>query len=191
MTTSMLLASAIDDTGNRVVLQLGTLALMLWVVRNGAKTWRGEEPRRIEHHERTVGPWRSTWGTRRKYRTELGSGYLGVVFGAGFVVFSATDLVRMALGRSDDWGPWWAAGYVGAVLWTVGVAGLMSYFWVGLPDRLRPPCQRGWEVVDGELVLVRPGRTAEERADRQPITVGPASGGPARRRGPALPPPLP
>ena len=174
MTTSMLLASAMDDTGNRVVIQLGTLALMTWMVRNGVKTWRGEEPCRIEHHERTVGPWRSVWGTSRKYKTKMGSGYLGVVSGPGFVLISATDLLRMALGQGEDWGPWWTASYVGAFLFTVGALVLLAYFWSGLPDCLRPPCQRGWEVVDGELVLVRPGRTPKERAERQPITVDPA-----------------
>jgi hypothetical protein len=109
MTTSMFLASAMDDTGNRVVLQLGMLTLMIWVVRNGVKTWRGEEPRRIEQHERTVGPWRSIWGTNRKYKTKMGSAYLGVVSGPGFVLISATDLMRMALGQGEDWGPWWTA----------------------------------------------------------------------------------
>jgi hypothetical protein len=174
MTTSMYLASAMDDTGSRVVLQLGMLSLMIWVVRNGVKTWRGEEPRPIEQHERTVGPWRSIWGTNRRYKTKLGSGYLGVVAGPGFVLIAATDLVRMTLGQGEDWGPWWTASCVGAFLVTVGAVGLLLYFWTGLPDCLRPPCQRGWEVVDGELVLVRPGRTPRERAERRPITVDPA-----------------
>jgi hypothetical protein len=173
MTISAILASA-GDTGDRVVLQLGCLAFMSAVVWNGVKTWRGQEPRRVDEHERTVGPWRTIWGTTRRYRTKVGSAYLTMPVGAGFGLAAATDLVRLALGEDESWGPWWTVSYFAAGLSVVSFVGLTAYLWTGLPDCLRPPCQRGWEVVDGELVLVRPGRTAKERAERRPITVDPA-----------------
>ena len=171
--TASVLAAASDSTTDRVVLHLVWLAFMSWVIWNGVRVWRGEESRRVEQHERTVGPWPGGWGTNRKYRTYLGSAYLGVLFGVGFGLVSVADLVRLALGRDEEWAPWWAASYLGAALALVWLVLHLAYLWVGLPDRLRPPCQRGWEVVEGQRVLVRPGRTPQERAERRPLTVDP------------------
>ncbi len=70
----------------------------------------------------------------------------------------------------------------------VSAAGVIAYRLVELPDRLRPPCQRGWEVVDSDLVLVRPGRTPDERRARRPLGVDPP---PARPVGPPWPDPRP
>lgn len=163
-----------NDTMDRIAFQLFVLAWMAWTVWNGLKTWRGEEFRMVVEHERTKGPWPSGWGARRRYRSRMGMGYLGVLFGAGFALVSATDLLRMLLGQDEDWGVWWAASYVGMAMICVGGFGVLVYLLVGLPDPLRPPCQRGWEEVKGRLVLVRPGRTPQERAERQPLTVDPA-----------------
>lgn len=172
------------QTAERVVLMAVMLAFASWIVWNAVKVWRGDEVRAIAVHERSTGPWPGAWGSRRRYRSFLGAGFLGLPIGLGFGVIAATDLLRMALGRDEDWGPWWAASYAGVVLLLVGVAGVIAYRTVGLPDRLRPPCQRGWEVVDGELVLVRPGVTVAERRERRPLGVGPS---PVAR--PAPPPP--
>jgi hypothetical protein len=103
----------------------------------------------------------------------MGSGYLGAVFGAGFALISVADLVRMSLGQDEDWGSWWAASIVGVALAGLSVAGTMAYFWTGLPDGLRPPCQRGWEIVGGDLTLVRPGETPQESSQRLPLIADP------------------
>jgi hypothetical protein len=167
-----ILASA-GDTAGRVLLMLVTLAFGSWMVWNGIKVWRGEESRAVVRHERATGRWAAGWGSRRQYRSYLGAGYLLLPGGLGFGLVAATDLVRMALGRDEDWGPWWAAGYVGVGLLLVGVFGLIVYRLVGLPDGLRPPCQRGWEQVDDRLVLIRPGGTPAESRERRPLYADP------------------
>lgn len=182
--TGWSLMGAVGETTDRVVLQLAWLAFSSWMVWNGVKVWQGHELRRVEAFERSTGRWwPSAWGTNRRYKTWLGSGYLGVVFGAGFSLISVTDLVRLTLGQDEDWGPWWAASILGVALAGIGVAGVMAYFWTGLPDGLRPPCQRGWEVVDGDWRLVRGGETLEERRERLPLIADPGRRATTGRRG--------
>ena len=173
--TALCLVAGAGTTTDRVVLMTIVLAVAAWVVWNATKVWQGDEVHAVEQHERTVGPWPGGWGSRRRYRSYLGAGFLGFPIGLGLGVVALTDLVRMTLGRSEAWGPWWVASYIGMVLLVVGVALVVVYQWHGLPDPLRPRRQRGWEVVDGELVLVRPGRTPSERRERRPLWLDPTS----------------
>lgn len=166
--------AAAGDTAGRVALMIVGLGGALWVVRRSIGSWRGEEFRWIAAQEAQEGrPYPMFRGSSRKYQTLFGANYLFAVNFAGLVIITAGDLLRMALGRGEDWGPWWAASIAGVTMWVVWGGLMAAYITVGLPDRLRPPCQRGWEVVDGELKLVRPGRTREEYEARKPLWAQP------------------
>jgi hypothetical protein len=128
---------------------------------NGLKTWRGELPARWARHEAERGPTWTLWGSRRQYRSIAGSAYAGLVGCPGFLVILAGAVVTDLLGEPRDWWLNWVTGVAGMALVGAMVLFLLVYFWVGVPDRLRPPCQRGWEIVDGELRLVRPEAVGE------------------------------
>jgi hypothetical protein len=159
---------------SRTLAQLGILAVSVWAVWNGVATWRGVELAKYAAYEREHGPTMSPMGSRRKYQTWMGAGYIGLLIGVGFGLIALSDLLRMALGQDEDWVGWWIGSIVGFVLLLVGAVASAVYFWAGVPDRFRPPCQRGWEIVDGELVLVRPGDTEAERSERRAIQAGDA-----------------
>ncbi len=146
----------------------------LVLIHVGLQTWRGVEIAAIGEHERTIGSWTAYLGSRRKYRTMLGAGHTGVLVGAGFAIISGSDLLRMIVGQGPRWGPWVVASVVGALVLGVAFVYLVAYQLFGVPDALRPPCQRGWREIHGQLVLVRPGTTPKEREERRPIGVDPA-----------------
>jgi hypothetical protein len=153
-----------------LALCVATLALALAAIGNGIQTWRGVEPSTVERYERRVGQWPKARGTRRKYRTVWGAGYLAVPAGVGGVIAAAGDLVRMVLTEDRGWPPWQASVAAAGALLAVTTILALTYFWRGLPDSWRPPSQRGWEVVAGHRTLLRPGDTIRQRRQRRPIT---------------------
>ena len=153
-----------------LALCVATLAVGLAAIGNGIQTWRGVEPSTVERYERRVGPWPKATGTRRKYQTVWGAGYLAVPAGIGGVVAAAGDLARMVLTEDRSWPPWQASVAAGGALLAVTAILAFMYFWRGVPDRWRPPSQRGWEVVSGHRTLLRPGDTIRQRRQRRPIT---------------------
>lgn len=175
MTVSWLVAAAPpDDPASEVLWMAGALGASIVALVLGVRCWRGNEFAAVVEHERTRGPWPGgTPGSIRQYRSLLGASYLNTLGGAGFGVLGAGDLVRLAAGRGRDWGPWVAAEATGIVLLGIAVLLIQVYLFFGLPDRLRPPCQRGWEEIGGRLVLARPGATQGERDERKPIEVDP------------------
>ena len=146
-----------DDEAVRVSAgALGLVAFGTLAVWNGVLTWRGQQPVRWARHEAEHGPAWTVQRSRRQYQSTQGAAYVGVAGGAGFVVIAAGELVQGLLGQPRDWWLMWVAGIAGMALIGASVLFVLLYFWVGVPDRWRPPCQRGWEIVDGELRLVRP-----------------------------------
>jgi hypothetical protein len=138
----------------------------LW---NGILTWRGEEPAGWEEWERRNGPSRSLMGSRRKYQTWLGAGHIGVLGGPGIALIGLGDGLRRAAGQGQDWWVWWVISIVAMGLISVSAIYSIVYFWFGVPDRLRPPAQRGWELVKGRgAVQVRPHTAGEHPKYRPP-----------------------
>jgi hypothetical protein len=156
MTTVLAAQDGLDPVVAAAALLFG--ALISW---NGLMTWRGQQPRRWARHEAEHGPTWTLRGSRRQYRSLQGSAYAGLVGGPGFLLILGGAVVTQALGRPRDWWLMWATGIAGMALIWATVLFLLLYFWVGVPDHLRPPCQRGWEIVDGELRLVRPEAVGE------------------------------
>ena len=173
---------AADSVLNEVLIMLVILVFSVALVYTGVQTWRGNELSFIAEHERTIGPWTAVNGSRRKYRTNLGAGFMGVPAGIGFGLVSAGDLGRMALGEGPMWWPWYLVAAVGAGMILASFVYLLVYWFFGVPDAWRPPCQRGWKEIHGRLVLVRPGDTPQEREERRPITVDLAYRDVAERR---------
>lgn len=142
MTTSVVAAEGAEPLALVGVAALGLVGLF-----NGVQTWRGREARSIvAHAERTGDPdvartW--VWGGRRVYQSYLGSGLGHLPIGLGIIVLAAGLAVRDALDQPTDWGPWYLTAVVGATLVGLGGLYLLAYFWTGVPDRLRPPSQRG------------------------------------------------
>lgn len=137
---------------------------------NGILTWKGVELPAVERYERTVGPWPRRAGSRRKYQTLWGAGYLGTAAGLGIVVAAVGDLARMIVGEGRAWPAIQATFATGGGLVAVSCVLGVTYLARGLPDRCRPPCQRGWEVVSGHRALLRPGDSVRQRRERRPIT---------------------
>lgn len=153
-----------------LALCVATLAVGLAAIGNGIQTWRGVEPSTVERYERRVGRWPKATGTRRKYQTLWGAGYLAVPAGIGAVIAAAGDLARMVVTEDRAWRPWQASVAAGGALLAVSATLALTYFWRGVPDGWRPPSQRGWEVVAGHRTLLRPGDTIRQRRQRHPIT---------------------
>lgn len=145
-TAPVLLHLLAADSADPFLLVGGT-ALGLWAVYNGVQTWRGRELRSIVRHaERSGDPdaaRRWVFGGRRVYQSFLGAGLSGIPTGLGFLLILAGVTVRDALDRPEDWGPWYATAILATVLLGVGFLYSVAYFWTGVPDRLRPPSQRG------------------------------------------------
>jgi hypothetical protein len=144
-------------------LVFGTL---LWW--NGVKTWRGEQTARFIRYERAHGPTLSGYASRRQYRSRGGSTYVGVASGPPFVLLALVEIVRAGLSEEPGWWPVVAAS--GAAIVVLVACGLftVTYQLVGVPDRLRPPCQRGWELVHRRPELVRPEAFREHPRYRRP-----------------------
>jgi hypothetical protein len=149
---------------------VATLALGLVAIGNGIQTWRGVEPAAVERYERRVGRWPKATGSRRKYQTVWGAGYLAIPAGMGLLVAAGGDLTRMIQTADRSWPVWQASVAAGGVLVAVTAILMVTYFWRGVPDAWRPPSQRGWEVVAGHRTLLRPGDTIRQRRQRRPIT---------------------
>lgn len=126
---------------------IGGAALGGWAIYNGIQTWRGRELRSIERHAERTGDAdaarRWVWGGRRVYQSYLGAGLAGIPTGLGFLLIVVGVTVRDSLDRPENWAPWYATAILAAVLVGVGFLYSLAYFWTGLPDRLRPPSQRG------------------------------------------------
>ncbi len=144
-----------------VSIALVTLGAFAWW--NGRKTWRGED----------FG-WAATnpaagvaIGTRRRYRSWMGAGHVGLVGGPAFVLLGVGNLVRILAGEDSQWWLWWVVSLVAVALIFAGALYSIAYLWFGVPDGWRPPCQRGWEVRGADLVLERP-RAFHEWEKREP-----------------------
>lgn len=146
--------AAAEGTNSFIVLV--AIAVGPWIWWNGLKTWRGEELSWILRYEREHGPYRSFTGGRRQYQTRMGAGHMGILVGPGVLLVGVGEGLRAALGESRGWWLYELIAGSGGVLVAVGGLYLLVYYVLGVPDWLRPPCQRGWEIVDGELQLVRP-----------------------------------
>jgi hypothetical protein len=138
------------------------LGVALWW--NGRKTWRGEElawaERYRSRHGHAIdspqGPVAGHTGTRRRYGTELGAGHVGLLAGPALLLLTAGWELREVLDEGDDWWLWAVVTWVAAGLLIASFVYFVVYVLLGVPDGLRPPCQRGWEEVGGEPRLVRP-----------------------------------
>ena len=148
-----------------VMVTVGLAALV-----NGVQTWRGVEPPAVDRYERMVGTWPKAAGTRRKYQTLWGAGFLGVPGGVGFVIAAVGGIAGVALGRGSEWVVSQAAVAAGTALAAATAVLTLAYFTRGLPDAWRPACQRGWEMVAGHRVLLRPGGTVRQRRERRAIS---------------------
>lgn len=145
-----LFASQEDSEPLMVLLGLAFGGFAWW---GGLKSWRGEDL--VRHRTTTRRGWTFT-GSSRQYQSVGGLGHVGLLGGPGFTLIAAGEGLRDTLGESRDWWLMWVTGVVGMGLVFVSAVYVLVYFWFGVPDRLRPPCQRGWEIVDGEMRLVRP-----------------------------------
>jgi hypothetical protein len=135
-----------------IVVLLAFGALVWW---NGVKTWRGEEIMGLTGRGNGEGS-RSASDGRRRYQTRAGSAHIGAVGGPGFLLVGVGEGLRGIVGETREWWLYELVAGLGGVLIVASGFYLLWYFWFGVPDRLRPPCQRGWEIVDGHLRLVRP-----------------------------------
>ena len=139
------------------------------------RCWTGREFRAVAECQRTNPP--ETWTYRhgvRKYRSRWGAIYLQIFAMTGFGLFALVDLVGLGLGRGPDWWLLHATAVSCLVLLASTAVTTVVYGAFGLPDALRPPCQRGWERQGKRLVLVRPGTTEREREERRAIEFDPA-----------------
>lgn len=146
--------AASDSTNPLVAIVLIAFGAVGWW--NGVKTWRGEQPAKVARYEAQQGPVTTVIGTRRQYQSRAGMGHVGLLIGPAFVVVGVGEAARAALGQDRDWWLFWIAVVAAAILLLASFVYILAYSFTGVPDRWRPPCQRGWEIVDGELRLVRP-----------------------------------
>jgi hypothetical protein len=165
---SVTLASDEDTDLVTLILAIGFVTAVWW---SAIKVWRGELNAAWARSWREDGPtWAWGWwhGNRRQYRSLSGSGYAGMVAAPAFIVMTGGDQLRIALGESRDWWLYWLLASVGFALFMGAFAFALVYLLFGVPDRLRPPCQRGWEVIEGVPRLVRPEAFREHPKYRPP-----------------------
>ncbi len=145
------------SSGSRVLFHVFALPLWIWLLRSTLAAWRGHQWRSVERYEEKYGrPFRTITGTPHHYQSPAGAGHALAPGAVGCVIASIADLVRMARGMTEDWWLWWSATIVAAILIMASTLYILIYFAFGVPDSWRPPPQRGWEIVDGELKKVRP-----------------------------------
>jgi hypothetical protein len=145
---------ATETTNPLLIVVLIAFGAFVWW--NGFKTWRGEESAGLFRTQtrQDVTPGRVI--SRRWYQSYGGLGHIGLLVGPAFVLVAGMDGVRAAVGESREWWVYELVAGFGGVLLFVAFIYAAAYLFTGVPDRLRPPCQRGWEIVDGDLRLVRP-----------------------------------
>jgi hypothetical protein len=157
-----------DSDVVRLVLAIGVVTLVWW---SAVKVWRGELNAAWGRAWREDGPcWSAEWfhGNRRQYRSLTGSGYTGMVMAPAVVLLLGGDQLRISLGEGRGWWVYWVLACSGFALFVGAFGFAVVYILFGVPDRLRPPCQRGWEVVDGTPRLVRPEAFREHPKYRPP-----------------------
>jgi hypothetical protein len=91
-----------------------------------------------------------------------------MVMAPAVVLILGGDQLRISLGESRGWWVYWVVASSGFALFVGAFGFAVVYLLFGVPDRLRPPCQRGWEVIDGAPVLVRPEAFREHPKYRPP-----------------------
>jgi hypothetical protein len=163
------------DTTAEALMMLALLLAISGAIVLCVRCWTGRELRAIAEDQRTRGP--EAWTYRhgvRKYRSRWGAIYLQIFAMTGFWLFGLIDLVGLGLGRGPDWWLLHATAVSCLVLLAATAVTTAVYRVFGLPDALRPPCQRGWERQGKRLVLVRPGTTERERDERRAIEFDPA-----------------
>jgi hypothetical protein len=157
---------AATDGGETWLLVAAVLfgGLVTW---NGIVTWRDRDGSSSWDRRHGTGP--SLLGSPRQYQSWMGVGHVGVVIGPALAMIGLGDGIRQLLGRDQSWWAWWVVSVVAFALLSVGGIYVLVYFWLGVPDRLRPPRQRGWEIVGGRLERVRPPAAGVEQsaADRR------------------------
>lgn len=122
---------------------LGAAVMGAWNVYNGIRTWRGRELNMVRGTDASTGDPRWFPGGRRRYRTFFGGGLAGIPGGLAFLLIAVGLAVRDLLDKPVDWAPWYRVAVVSAVLMFVSVLYWLTYVWIGVPDALRPPSQRG------------------------------------------------
>ncbi|HKE74653.1 MAG TPA: hypothetical protein VKB57_13615 [Acidimicrobiales bacterium] len=163
------------DTTSEALMMLAALVALCGALVLCMRCWTGREFRAVTEYQRTHRP--ETWTltpSLRKYRSKSGSIYLQTFGMTGFALFALADLVRLGLGRGPDWWLLRATSVSCMVLLAATAVTTVVYRAFGLPDALRPPCQRGWERQGKRLVLVRPGTSEREREERRAIEFDPA-----------------
>jgi hypothetical protein len=149
-----------------------------WLMWNGVKAWRGEEGMPVArfHPDHPSGlVLTGYWGNRRIYRSQAaGWGITGFLAGVGLIGLGIAELgVDMEIMERDT------IAYnipfaIGGLPMTGGLPFVLIYTWIGVPDRLRPPCQRGWKEVRFDedhpkgVALVRPEVAGEHPKWRPP-----------------------
>lgn len=91
-----------------------------------------------------------------RYQTVYGGVAAGIPIGLGFAVIAIGLGLRDALGKPEDWGPWWVLSIVGVALLAIGFLYMVVYYWLGVPDVLRPRPQRGQPKPPPLLARRRP-----------------------------------
>lgn len=91
-----------------------------------------------------------------RYQTFYGGMAAAVPSGLGLAVIAVGLGLRDALGRPEDWGPWWVLAIVGFLLVAIGTLYMVAYYWFGVPDTLRPRPQRGQPKPPPLLARRRP-----------------------------------
>ncbi len=132
----------------------GVWLLAGWVV------WRGWEAPKVRAWIRENGyPVPGIGGSLTQYRSVQGSAYLLMIGAPGIMFMGLAELWAWVTDApAPDWS-WPILAVPMAFLIPFGIA-ILAYFWTGLPDPLRPPSQRGWEIIDGEYRRVRqPGHS--------------------------------
>lgn len=131
---------------------------------NGVLTWRGQEMQFVLEHQRKHGPMTSPvplMGARRLYQTTAGAAACGVPTGIASVMMGIAVVIRDLLEKPEDWWLMYVVSYPAGALVFAGGLYALAYFWTGVPDKLRPPSQRGWKVTRNGYELVRPEAVPE------------------------------